>query len=524
MKSPFLEAFVSTAYQAQQPKGSPGGEMITVNETVSAAASVYETIRNSLEYDEEHLLRRNAIRRILKRHWGEADMEKLSTDLLHELIWARYFPNKHVSVSVIAEVAAILEKFQPLFVGSRALGGDEGRRFQFLMDILSAEIEYHLSPPTIGEALAAFAYQDLKGRFEWATTLVKEDDRDLQLYLAVHRAVLKSNVATLRYRIFTLFYPDWTKHPTPELVETVAGNLASIADAVEKQIRHPARDRLFRLVQKHAVVYQVLRDIVSKDPAGFSSLLEDPKGLQKAVAESAMRRYDKFRVKVRRSIIRAIAFLLLTKTVLALIVELPYDVAIAKTQNYFPLMVNILFHPLLLGIIGLTVTIPEEVNTSALNAELHGVVGLSEPKAIKFATRRPWAKGGLRLAFDILYVATFVFVIGIIAFFLKTTLDFSALSIFFFLFFLSLVTFFGLKIRGSRREIVVVEGKGTFVGPLFDMFFLPIVRAGRWISLRAPRINIFLFFFDFIIEAPFKAAIKLVEGWLAFLREKREEI
>jgi hypothetical protein len=101
---------------------------------------------------------------------------------------------------------------------------------------------------------------------------------------------------------------------------------------------------------------------------------------------------------------------------------------------------------------------------------------------------------------------------------------FNAVSIFFFLFFLSLVTFFGFKIRGSRRELVMVEGSGGLSSAVFDIFFLPIVRAGRWISLRAPRINILLFFFDFIIEAPFKAAIKLVEGWLAFLREKKEEI
>jgi hypothetical protein len=70
----------------------------------------------------------------------------------------------------------------------------------------------------------------------------------------------------------------------------------------------------------------------------------------------------------------------------------------------------------------------------------------------------------------------------------------------------------------------MVEGSGGLSSAVFDIFFLPIVRAGRWISLRAPRINILLFFFDFIIEAPFKAAIKLVEGWLAFLREKKEEI
>ncbi len=523
MSSPYLDAFVSAAYKARQQKEVPEGDVIAVNETVSAAASVYETIRNSLEYDEEHHLRRNAIRRILKRHFGETDARKLANDLLQELIWARYLPNRQVSVAVTEETAAIIRKYEPLFAAARGFD-DTKRPFLWIMDLLSAEIEYHLSSPVSDEALAAFAYQDLKARMEWATALIKPEDRDLQLYLAVHRAVLRSNPATLRYRTFTLFYPDWTKAPSQELTQAVTNNLSSIIKAVEEQIRHPAQDRLFRFVQKHAVVYRLLGDLVARDPAGFSALASDEKALQKSVIEAASARYDRFRVRVRRSIIRAIAFLLFTKTILAIAIELPYDAAVAKTGNFLPLAINILFHPFLLGVIGFTVSIPEEKNTLALHASLRSVMGLDAPKPIRFATRRPWMQGNARIAFDTLYTAAFVFTIAVVSAFLYNMLHFNALSIFFFLFFLSLVTFFGIKIRGSRRELVVVEGKGTFLTPLFDMFFLPIVRAGRWISLRAPRINVFLFFFDFIVEAPFKAAIKLIEGWLAFLREKKEEI
>ncbi len=524
MKSPYLEAFVAAAYQASQPQTSPEADVISVNETVSAAASVYETIRNSLEYDEEHLLRRNAIRRILKRHWGETDLPKLGSELVQELIWARYLPNAQVPARVVDEVLEILKKYRPLFESVRRSGTDAKKRYLWLMDILSAEIEYHVSAPTVDESLASFAYQDLKERMEWATSLVKPEDHDLQLYIAIHRAVLKSNIATLRYRIFTLFYPDWTNTPSSALVDTVVGSLPSIIQVIEAQIRHPAQDRLFRVVQRHAVVYHILRDLVVKDPSGFDALLADPKALQKAVVESATNRYDRFRLKVRRSIVRAIAFLLLTKTTLALLIELPYDVAIAKTTSLAPLLTNIFFHPLLLGVIGLTVTLPEERNTLAIQSVLHGVVGIEEAKPVRFATRRPWMRGNAHGVFDTLYVCVFLFTIGALSTFLYRVLGFNALSIFFFIFFLSLVTFFGIKIRGSRREIVIVDGKGTFLSPLFDMFFLPIVRAGRWISLRAPRINVFLFFFDFIVEAPFKAAIKLVEGWLAFLREKKEEI
>ncbi len=523
MPTPSLEAFLATARQAAAPKPPAHGETISVSETVSAAAAVYETVRNALEYDEEHLLRRNAVRRILKRHWDEERGDKLATDLLHELIWARYLANRSVPVTMIKEVGVILKKYEPLFASIERTPRDRSRNHFWLMDLMSTEIEYHLSPPTVDEALASLAYQDLKSRIEWATSMVAPEDRDLQLYLAVHRAILRSNVATLRYRVFTLYYPDWTKHPSPELVDTVADNLNSIIDAVEKQVRHPAADRVYRFVQKHAVVYQILKDVVMKDPDAAEDVLADAKALQKASASAAMIRYDRFRTKIRRSVIRAVVFLFLTKMILALIVELPYDTAIARSNNYAPLLTNILFHPLLLALIGFTVTIPEEKNTAQIQTELKTVVGLEPPKPLKFAMRRPWANASLRRTFDILYIAMFVFSIFVISGFLRA-LHFNTVSISLFLLFLSLVTFFGLKIRGTRRELVIVEGKGNFLSPLFDMFFLPIIRMGRWISLRAPRVNVFLFFFDFIIEAPFKAAIKLIEGWLAFLREKKEEI
>jgi hypothetical protein len=101
---------------------------------------------------------------------------------------------------------------------------------------------------------------------------------------------------------------------------------------------------------------------------------------------------------------------------------------------------------------------------------------------------------------------------------------FNPLSTFFFIFFLSLVAYFGLRIRNTRRELVVLDLSKGFISSLVDIFFLPLIRVGRWMSIRAPKVNVFLFFFDFIIEAPFKASFTIFESWLAFLREKREEI
>jgi len=524
MEDPYLQAFLATVHEAKIAKeAKPEGEVIAVSDTVSAAASVYENVRNALEYDEEHLLRRNAIRRILKRRFGEEDVTALASDLLHELIWARYFSNNSVLVQTLDEIASILRKFQPLFAQAEEGGRERQRRNLWLLDVLSTEIEYKLSPPMVEEAQVSLTYQNLKSRLEWATNLIKPEDQELQLYIAVHRAVLKSNLATLRYRVFSLYFPEWAKKPTPELIDHVAGRLPQVIEAVERQLAHPSGDRLFRFIRRRSVAFLILRDVAEKYAGETEAILTDEKRFHACVVEAAAKRYDNFRTKVGRSIFRAIIFILLTKSILALLVELPYDRLVAKEAGWTPLLTNILFHPFLLAIIGMTVSIPEKKNTELLYGELRSVLGLDAPKPLRFSQRRPWAKGGMRVVFDILYSLMFLLFIGAVSYFLDS-FGFNAVSIFFFLFFLSLVTFFGFKIRGSRRELVMVEGTGGLSSALFDIFLLPIVRAGRWISLRAPRVNILLFFCDFIIEAPFKAAIKLIEGWLAFLREKKEEI
>ncbi|MFA6132328.1 MAG: hypothetical protein WC702_04720 [Patescibacteria group bacterium] len=524
MEDTYLRAFFATVREAKIAKETkPEGEVIAVSDTVSAAASVYENVRNALEYDEEHLLRRNAIRRILKRRFGEEDVVALSSDLIHELIWARYFPNNFVSTKILDEVASVFRKFQPLFAQAEEAGRDTQRFNLWLLDVLSTEIEYKLCQPTVDEALVSLAYQNLKGRMTWSTGVVKSEDQELQLYIAVHRAVLKSNLATLRYRVFSLYFPEWSKNPTPELVNRVANRLPQVIEAVEKQLSHPASERLFRFVRQRSVAFKIFRDVAEKYIDEIDEVLADEARFSAVVAEAAAKRYDYFRTRIGRSILRAVVFILLTKSILALLVELPYDRLVAKDAGWTPLLTNILFHPMLLVIISMTINIPEKKNTELLIGELRSVLGFDSPKPLKFSLRRPWAKGGMGIIFGILYALMFLLFVGVISYFLQS-FGFNAVSIFFFLFFLSLVTFFGFRIRGSRRELVMVEGSGGVGSAIFDIFFLPIVRAGRWISMRAPRVNILLFFLDFIIEAPFKAAIKLIEGWLAFLREKKEEI
>ncbi len=504
----------------------PSEDVIKVSDTIAVAASVYETIRNTLEYDDEHLLRRNAIRRILKRRLGEIDAIKLSTKLLRELIWAKYLPNKRIPTSDIGVVSTVLEKYKHMF-GNLEEDTREGQdRYNWLLDALSAEIEYQVAPPCVDESMASYAYQALKARVRFETNLVAQGDQDLQLYIAVHRAVLKSNRPTLRYRLLTLYYPKWrTASPSDPVVHEVAMHLNKVIDQIDGQIHHKAADSVFRFVRRHSIVFHLIGDIAKDNPTAFATSVEglDTGTIDSAISAAANERYQKFRARLSRTVIRAAFFLLLTKSILAILVEYPYELFVLHSTDYLPLAVNILFPPLLLSFIGLSVRIPKKKNTERILEEAHAFLGMEDGMEFLFKQHRPWSTGALFAIFNLLYLVFFVLTVSLISWGLWN-FGFNGLSIFFFLFFLSLVAYFGLRIRNTRREYLVIDTSSGFLGILGDIIFLPIVRVGRWIALRAPRVNIFLFFFDFIIEAPFKAIIDVIESWVAFLREKREEI
>ena len=53
---------------------------------------------------------------------------------------------------------------------------------------------------------------------------------------------------------------------------------------------------------------------------------------------------------------------------------------------------------------------------------------------------------------------------------------------------------------------------------------MPIILVGRWLSDNFSKINVFIFIFDFIIEAPFKVLVEIGEDWTKYVRERRDNM
>lgn len=86
------------------------------------------------------------------------------------------------------------------------------------------------------------------------------------------------------------------------------------------------------------------------------------------------------------------------------------------------------------------------------------------------------------------------------------------------------VSFFSFRIKRDVKQYVITEERETFLGFIFDFFYMPIVAVGKFLSDNVSRINVFIFILDFIIEAPFKVVVSVIEEWTKYLKERKEDL
>lgn len=504
----------------------PGDERFQVDLLVGNLAFFYEKLRNAIDFKEEHLLRKNAIERFLRRRLViERNKRHLGQDLIGELIRGRYLPNNQLPVSLAARVDHIVDRYLAVFdqLTGQTSWAERFDLRDWMLSIASTEVEQLLAPPVKSDALVEYVYGQVVDAIDIPGTYTQEE-KDLQLYLAIHRSLIRSDDAILRFHLFNFFVPDWTARD-PGTAKMIVGEIRDLKARIEQHIAHPLTDPLLRRMKRYSTYFIILRDILEKYGDNARKIFEDSDKLTVAVSEASRERYQRVRSRVGRIIVRSIIYLFLTKFVLAFLIELPYDALFLDAINWTPLVVNAIFHPILLFLIGILISIPGKKNTMKILAGLRGLLYPADQNVIQnelhLPVRRfsPFANQLFRVVYTVLFVISF----GLVALGLSR-LGFNWVSGVLFLFFLSLVSFFGMKVRAEVQELYVTKRRENIFSLLLNLFALPVVQVGHWLSKKIPRFNILTFILDFVIEAPFKTLVKVLEEWFAFIREKREEI
>ncbi|EKD43783.1 MAG: hypothetical protein ACD_72C00119G0003 [uncultured bacterium] len=496
-----------------------------ITEAISRVAFVYEKIRNALDYKEEHLLVKTAIVRILKRRFlPGVDPASIAKPLVTELIRGGYIRNNTLPEASVEIIGKTLTKYARFL--NKAIPPLDGRAreetFEWSLTMLACEIEELLAFSYHKQAMTEFVYLTMLDRVDILSKKITEDERKVQIYTAVLKSYLQYDVDLTSYHLLKFFYPDWTDGKEDTL-NRVARNSLNVRQTILDQIKHPLQDRLVRQMKRVNILFVILSDWLKKSSDPMAAM-QNPEKLAEDIDEATNSKYKQIKIKLRRTSLRSIIYIFITKMMLALIIELPYDYIILGHLNTFPLAINVVFHPLLLFIIALAVHIPAKENTLKIIEGIKDLVYVYEGKEIIYRVR-PKIKQGWFLAFVFrtLYLAAFVISFGGLGLILSA-FNFNWLGILLFVVFLTLVSFFGLRVRQLAKELVVLDRRDRLFSVIIDFFTIPIVRAGRWLSVNFSKINVFVFFLDIIIEAPFKLIVDVFEDWFAYMREKREEI
>jgi hypothetical protein len=526
-----LIAKYQTWYQSQQLKS--GVSTIHVDEVASRVASFYEKMRGVVEWKEEHLLRRAAIERILKRR---LILRKINDDTAEsfvlELIRGGHFPNDSIPDTKIKEVEGALNKY--LYILENSSNKQEEKMkvqlYDWLLGIAACETEEILYSHYRERALIDYMAEVMKERikvsagssFGLSLSVLSDEEKDTQIFIACQRALFKLDPPTITYYLLKRRYPQWAGPETNQLQE-IAVNIYSIWKNIEEELNHSLSEKFYKICERYDTLYLIFGDILSQNIAEPKKILAQPETLEAHIRQAYQTRLKKLKARVARAAVFSTISIFVTKMLLAFAIEIPFDKYVLGKFNYQTIGFNIVIPPLLMFLMVMTIRPPRKENLNVVVMELMKIVYKKDVRDV-YEIRAPRRRSIiLILIINLFYFLTFLFSFGIIVWGLNK-LNFGTLSIIIFLMFFSLIAFAGVKIRERAKELQVLPDKGGLFTFLTESFSLPFLRMGRWLSKQWMKYNVILVLITAFIDMPFQVFVEFLEQWRGFLKEKKEEI
>lgn len=529
---------------------------IKVSTLISKVAFFYEKIRNAVDYEEEHLLRKNAIARILRRQiiiegvLKDTDSEGLSNHLLIELIRGSYLPNNKIPETKIKEIASLLEKYirlKDLMLSRLNVSlnlktdinkakdsiNEKNYFITWLINLAACEIEDNLAPNQVKKMIVNNLFDVLLKNIKLPADLPYENDLDIQIYLSICRTYLKLDEDMLSFVLFKYYNSDWLTldnkkilgSEDDEKIKYIAERIGEIDLLIKEQLKHPLTKQLDKLVRVYALYFSILTETIETDPAKvYAELQKSEKNFVSSLKKVCNQKYSKAKSRLWRAAVRSIIYIFLTKSIFVLLIEIPAVKWFGESLNLPALLINISFPAILLFLIVLFTRTPNENNTNKLINGIKEIAFLGQEKKQPIVLRKPIERKSIAsFIFNVLYTASFLFSIYVVVTFL-TMANFNWVSDIIFLFFLAFVSFFSIVVTKGVKDLMIVERKENLITFILDLFYMPIILVGKWLSNSFSKINVFIFILDFILEAPFKIIVEIADDWTKYVRERRENM
>jgi hypothetical protein len=515
---------------------------IHVDEVASKVAAFYEHLRTVVEWKEEHLMRRAAITRKLKRKFFELELSNFSNientaeSLILELIRGGHFPNDKIEESKISDIQKIIDKY--VFILKNNPENREGKAgmnfYNWLIEISACEIEETLAPPIREKALIDYMFESMKQKIKipekiFQKGILKKEEVDIQIYIAVCLALFKLDKPIVSYYLIKQKFPDWSQALSKE--KNKNGSVLKISQSIfktwqniEKSLRHPFSGKFYAICEKYDTPYLIMGDILSiNSPSEIGKEILEPSALESITKDSYFKRLSTLKSRISRAAIYSTISIFITKVLSLLLLEIIIEETMGGGINPLILGADVLIPTFLMFFMISTVKKPSKKNTNIVIMETMKIAYKRESEDFyEIKTKRK--KGSIVIALlSLLYVfSAFVTFGGI--YFVLSFLGFPITSIIINILFIALILFTGTAVAKRAQELTVEEEKENFLTFVSDIFFLPMHGLGRWISNKWKKYNAIALLLNALIDMPFSAFVEFLERWRYFIKERKEEI
>lgn len=464
----------------------------------------YEQLRNAAEYTEEHVLLQHAIRRFYKRAFLSRDAKVVSNsgeELVIELTLAGYLQNDTVPVAVIEKINTLAVQY---FAAATGKAKDE-----WTLHVLAAEVEQLLSRDLKRIVFLQFAYDHFLKTIDKQKLFSGQqaEDYEIALFVAAHRALLKSNPATIRLGLLRRY-------------QQAPGSAAykQTNEMIDRVLESSTTDRLYRLVNRRGATLRILWRLIDEQENAIQ-LLQKREQFLSAFETQIESEYERINSRINKGIIKSVIFLIITKVLIGVAVEVPYDYAFHGEILWLPLAINLLFPPVYMILLRFTLRLPGGTNSRALTDNVDELL-YGENKVVAQSYRNT---KGFGFAFNAVYALLFVLIFGGVSW-LLLSLEFSVVHLLIFFVFLSTASFLGFRLSRQIRELEAVEGQQDGVSMVRDFLYIPFVVVGRWMSEKYARVNLVAMILDMVIELPLKTILHLIRQWGTFITSKKDDL
>jgi len=493
------------------------------NEQMMHSALFYEKLRTAVDYQEDHLIFKNAVERIIKRKFAlsfSVSAESLYNDLIDELAWADHINPDSIKTEDVHKIKHIIHRYIVLLHSVKPSVFKQYDNQKIIISWLAAEIDEMLYNHKPQELLVDFAYDALKDNLRSSTPQFFHKESELQLKLALKTLIYKPDFAYIQFWVAKKIYPKFNDF-TLEEAKNIGAHFDEFLFQIDKVFNSPFRKEYLVYAKKNIAPFLLIKELPH-----YQNSLEVYRNQPQILHVWLMDIYDsalvKTRDKVWRGTIRALIFILITKISLALLIEVPYDKMFQGGVEYFPLMINILVPPALMFLSGISIVKPSAKNRQITANMINNLIFYRKLDDKPFFIN-PHRKSGLELFFDGLYfLLNLAILIAVV--YLLVRIGFNVLSIILFFFFVSAVSFFSFRIRNIALELSVHRSRDNFFISTIEFLFLPFVLIGKLLSAAVSKYNPLIITLDFLIEAPLKTIIRIINFWLKFVRQKKEDI